>query len=148
MRETTAALAQVTDLMALVTAPPLDDARRSTGSRRCGSSRDVVMVVVITSTGVVTKRVFTFEAPVDPRSGRVGVQLPQRAPGGDGRRRADDRRPARRPRAWARPSAASSPVSPPPSPSSSDDAEETLYVDGASRLLSEAHDADLPRSTS
>ena len=65
MRETTAALAQVTDLMALVTAPPLASAT----IHRVEVLRlqpDVVMVVVITSTGVVTKRLFTFEAPVDP----------------------------------------------------------------------------------
>ena len=40
--------------------------RRSTGSRCCGCSRRVVMVVVIASNGGVTKRVFTFEPEVDP----------------------------------------------------------------------------------
>ena len=39
MRETTAALAQVTDLMALATAPPQTSRRRSTGSRSCACSR-------------------------------------------------------------------------------------------------------------
>ena len=51
--------------MALVTAPPLETAT----IHRVEALRlqpHVVMVVVITSTGAVTKRVFTFEAPVDP----------------------------------------------------------------------------------
>ena len=39
MRETTAALAQVTDLVALATAPPPAARRRSTGSRCCACSR-------------------------------------------------------------------------------------------------------------
>jgi heat-inducible transcriptional repressor len=65
MRETTAALSKMTDLVALVTAPPLDTAT----IRRVEALRlqpNVVMVVVISSAGGVTKRTFTFEEPVDP----------------------------------------------------------------------------------
>ena len=65
MRRTTAALAQVTDLVALVTAPPLTTATiHRVEVLRLRPS--VVLVVVITSTGVVTKRVFDFGAEVDP----------------------------------------------------------------------------------
>ena len=47
------------------------------------------MVVVITSTGGVTKRVLTFDQPVDPRPRRLGGRVPQRAPRGLRPRRAD-----------------------------------------------------------
>ena len=52
--------------------------RRSVTSRCSCCSRDVVMVVVITSAGAVTKRVFAFDAPVDPGS-RAGPAVPERA---------------------------------------------------------------------
>jgi heat-inducible transcriptional repressor len=65
MRVTTETLSQVTDLLAIVTAPPID-----TSTIRhvevLTLQPQVVMVVVITSTGGVTKRLFTFERPVDP----------------------------------------------------------------------------------
>jgi heat-inducible transcriptional repressor len=65
MRVTTEALSQVTDLLAIVTAPPIE-----TSSIRhvevLALQPQVLMVVVITSTGGVTKRLFTFERPVDP----------------------------------------------------------------------------------
>lgn len=65
MRSTTAALAKVTDLVALVTAPPLETATiHRVEVLRLRPS--VVMVVVITSTGVVRKRIFDFESEVDP----------------------------------------------------------------------------------
>jgi heat-inducible transcriptional repressor len=66
MRETTAALAQVTDLMALATAPP--DSVAATIHRvevlRLQPTR--VMVVAIASSGAVAKRVFDFKGVVDP----------------------------------------------------------------------------------
>ena len=58
-------LSRVTRLLALVSAPPLE----TTTVRRVEVlllQPDVVMIVVITSTGGVTKRVATFERPVDP----------------------------------------------------------------------------------
>ena len=64
MREATAQLSQVTNLLALVTAPPIE----TTTIRRIEVlplQPQVVMVVVITSTGGVTKRVFSFPGPVD-----------------------------------------------------------------------------------
>jgi len=66
LRETTEALAQVTHLLALVSAPPLG----TTLVRHVEVlllQPNVVVVVVITSTGGVTKRLFAFEEPVDPR---------------------------------------------------------------------------------
>jgi heat-inducible transcriptional repressor len=65
MRETTTALAQVTDLMALVTAPPLESATIHRVEALL-LQPNVVMVIVITSTGVVAKRVFSYDDPVDP----------------------------------------------------------------------------------
>jgi heat-inducible transcriptional repressor len=65
MRETTAALAQVTDLVALATAP---ESIAATIHRvevlRLRANR--VMVVAIASSGAVAKKVFDFQAPVDP----------------------------------------------------------------------------------
>ena len=64
LRVTTEALAELTHLLALVSAPPLE----TTIVRHVEVlllQPHVVMVVVITSTGGVTKRLFTFEQPVD-----------------------------------------------------------------------------------
>lgn len=65
VRVTTETLSQVTNLLALVTAPPID-----TSTVRhievLPLQPQVLMVVVITSTGGVTKRMFTFPRPVDP----------------------------------------------------------------------------------
>ena len=64
MRATTETLSQVTNLLAIVTAPPLD-----TSTIRHVEvlvlQPQVVMVVVITSTGGVTQRMFTFPRAVD-----------------------------------------------------------------------------------
>ena len=64
LRATTEALAELTHLLALVSAPPLE----TTIVRHVEVlllQPHVVMVVVITSTGGVTKRLLTFEEPVD-----------------------------------------------------------------------------------
>jgi heat-inducible transcriptional repressor len=64
MRATTETLSQVTNLLAIVTSPPIE-----TSTIRHVEvlvlQPQVLMVVVITSTGGVTKRLFTFERPVD-----------------------------------------------------------------------------------
>jgi len=65
MRQTTEALSQVTNLLAIVTAPPIDTATIRHVEVLLLQPQ-VVMVVVITSTGGVTKRVFSFPQPVDP----------------------------------------------------------------------------------
>ena len=65
MRATTTALAQLTDLVALATAPPVETATiHRVEVLRLRPS--VVMVIVITSTGVVRKRIFDLDAAVDP----------------------------------------------------------------------------------
>jgi heat-inducible transcriptional repressor len=65
MRVTTETLSQVTNLLAIVTAPPIE-----TSTIRHVEvlllQPQVLMVVVITSTGGVNKRLFTFASPVDP----------------------------------------------------------------------------------
>ena len=66
MRETTAALAQVTDLVALATAPPETAVATIHRVEVLRLRPDQVMVVAIASNGAVTKRVFDFEASVDP----------------------------------------------------------------------------------
>jgi heat-inducible transcriptional repressor len=64
MRVTTETLSTVTNLLAIVTAPPIE-----TSTIRHVEvlvlQPQVLMVVVITSTGGVTKRLFTFAQPVD-----------------------------------------------------------------------------------
>ncbi|HWM11776.1 MAG TPA: heat-inducible transcriptional repressor HrcA [Solirubrobacteraceae bacterium] len=64
MRVTTETLSQVTNLLAIVSAPPI----ATTTLRHVEVlplQPQVLMVVVITSTGGVSKRVFTFDRPVD-----------------------------------------------------------------------------------
>jgi heat-inducible transcriptional repressor len=65
LQATTEMLSRVTRLLALVSAPPLE----TTTVRRVEVlllQADVVMIVVITSTGGVTKRVVTYETAIDP----------------------------------------------------------------------------------
>src|SRR4249920_1810903 len=65
MRVTTETLSQVTNLLAIVSAPPIG----TTTIRHVEVlplQPQVLMVVIITSTGGVSKRVFTFARPVDP----------------------------------------------------------------------------------
>lgn len=65
IRETTEALARFNDLVALVTAPPIETATVHRVEVLRLRPR-VVTVVVIASNGEVTKRVFTFPEEVDP----------------------------------------------------------------------------------
>ncbi len=143
MRETTTVLARATDLMALVTAPPLESAT----IHRVEALRlqpNVVMVVVITSTGSVTKRVFSFEAEVDHglvewassylNESLVGMGVGSRMIG------------ARLAAGELGPAEASFLAALAPAFTQLDrDRGQALYVEGASRLLSEAHYADLPQ---
>jgi len=81
LRATTEMLSQMTSLLAVVTAPPLD----TTEIRHVEVlllQPHLVMVVVITSTGGVTRRLFTFDAPVDRRLAEsIGVFLNERLRG-------------------------------------------------------------------
>jgi heat-inducible transcriptional repressor len=65
LQETTEKLSRATRLLALVSAPPLE----TTTVRHVEVlllQPEVVMVVVITSTGSVTKRIVGFDEPIDP----------------------------------------------------------------------------------
>ena len=65
MRVTTETLSQVTNLLAIVSAPPI----ATTTIRHVevlALQPQVLMVVIITSTGGVSKRVFAFDKPIDP----------------------------------------------------------------------------------
>jgi heat-inducible transcriptional repressor len=65
LQATTEMLSEITRLLALVSAPPLE----ATSVRHVEVlllQPQVVMVVVITSAGGVTKRMYAFEEPVDP----------------------------------------------------------------------------------
>jgi heat-inducible transcriptional repressor len=64
MRVTTETLSQVTNLLAVVSAPPLETATIR-HIEVLQLQPQIVMVVIITSTGGVSKRVLTFESPVD-----------------------------------------------------------------------------------
>jgi heat-inducible transcriptional repressor len=135
MRATTEQLSQVTDLLAIVSAPPI----ATTTIRRVEVLQlqpQVAMVVVITSTGGVTKRVISYERALDPglvdwaesylNEALGGIRLGARmlhaklhAPGLAEAERAflDTLAPA--------------------FTELEETAEETLYVEGTSRLLSE-----------
>ena len=141
MRETTETLSQVTNLLAIVSAPPLD-----TSTIRHIEvlllQPQVVMVVVITSTGGVTKRVFTFDRPVDAGIAQWSAEyLNERLDGmGLGARMLHSR--------LADPSL--NPVEQafldrlaPAFTELAETAEHTLYVDGAARLLGEHRFQDL-----
>jgi heat-inducible transcriptional repressor len=144
MRETTAALAQVTDLMALATAPaPATATIHRVEVLRLAPTK--VMAIAIASTGAVAKRVFDFEAPVD--TGLVewsSSYLNESLSGmGVGARMIASR--------LADP--ALGPVESqfvaslaPAFTELEQEAGEGLYMEGASRLLSEAHLDDLPRA--
>ncbi len=146
MRETTTALAQVTDLMALVTAPPETVAATIHRVEVLRLQPSRVTVVAIASNGAVAKRVFDFPAPVDPGLVEWASSYLNESLAGLGRRRPDDRQPARRSRAWPgrgrvrrHPRRAFTELE-------QEESSDTLYMEGASRLLSEAHSADLPRA--
>jgi heat-inducible transcriptional repressor len=141
MRATTETLSQVTNLLAIVSAPPVDTATIR-HVEVLSLQPQVLMVVVITSTGGVTKRVFTFEAPVDPGLAQWAAEyLNERLTGmGLGARMLHSR--------LSDPS-----LGPgeqvfldrlaPAFTELAETAEHTLYVDGAARLLSEHRFQDL-----
>lgn len=143
MRQTTTALSQMTDLLALATAPPPSSARIHRVEALLLQPR-VVMVVVIASNGSVTKRVFTFDEPVD--SGLVewaSSYLNERLAGlGLGARmvsgRLNDPELGAAERGFLEQIAGAF-------VGLETEAESTIYVDGAARLLSEEHAADLPQ---
>jgi heat-inducible transcriptional repressor len=141
MRMTTETLSQVTNLLAIVSAPPIDTATIRHVEVLLLQPQ-VAMVVVITSTGGVSKRVITFHAPVDP--GLVawaGEELNGRLEGiGLGARMLHSR--------LADPSLGATERAfldalTPAFTDLADSAEDALYVGGAARLLDEHRVQDL-----
>lgn len=135
MRVTTETLSQVTNLLAIVSAPPIT----TTTIRRIevlALQPQVLMVVVITSTGGVSKRVLTFDRPVDTGLAEwAGEYLNEQLVGmGLGARmlhsRLHDAALHPTERAFVEQLA-------PAFTALAGTAEDTLYVDGAARLLSE-----------
>ena len=146
MRETTAALAQVTDLMALVSAPPETVAARIHRVEVLRLQPARVMVVAIASNGAVAKRVFDFPDPVDAglvewassylNESLAGMGLGARMVAS---RLADPELGPVEAEFVATLGAAFTELE-------SEESADTLYTDGAARLLSDAHSADLPRA--
>ena len=135
MRMTTETLSQVTNLLAIVSAPPIG----TTTIRHIEVlllQPQVLMVVVITSTGGVSKKVFTFDNPVDAGlADWAGSYLNERLVGmGLGARmlhtKLADSGLSQRESAFI---AELAPVF----TELVETAEDTLYVDGAHRLVSE-----------
>jgi heat-inducible transcriptional repressor len=141
MRVTTETLSQVTNLLAIVSAPPIDTATIR-HIEVLTLQPQVVMVVIITSTGGVTKRIFTFDKPVDPGlAAWAAAYLNERLGGmGLGARmlhsRLIDHELAPTERAFVEQLA-------PAFTSLAETAEDTLYVDGAARLISEHRFSDV-----
>lgn len=141
MRVTTETLSQVTNLLAIVTAPPIETATIR-HIEVLTLQPQVLMVVVITSTGGVTKRMFTFERPVDPGlADWAGSYLNERLVGtGLGARRLGQR--------MFDPSLSNRELDfltalAPVFTELSEAAQDDLYIDGASRLLSVGRDGDV-----
>lgn len=143
LRETTAALARANDLLALVTAPPASTATIHRVEVLLLQPR-VVAVVAIASNGEVNKRVFTFEAPVDPglvdwassflNERLAGVSLGARSLLG----RVTDPELGTSERLFLEQIG-------PAISELGEAAPEQLYMDGTARLLSESHAADIPQ---
>jgi heat-inducible transcriptional repressor len=143
MRETTSTLSRVNDLLAVATAPPASAARIHRVEVLRLQPR-VVMVVVIASNGAVTRRVLTFERSVD--AGLVewaSSYLNERISGLSlGARMISDRvtGPGLGPQESAFVAELADGLA-----GLDAGADADLYVDGAARLLSDDHAADLPR---
>ena len=142
LRETTAALAQANDLLALVTAPPASSATIHRIEVLRLQPR-VVAVVAIADNGDVAKRVFTFDHQVD--SGLVewaSSFLNERLSGlGIGSRmisaRLEDPELGERERGFLTEIEGAIAELAEASP-------QELYMDGTARLLSESHAGDIP----
>jgi heat-inducible transcriptional repressor len=135
MRLTSETLSQVTDLLAIVSAPPI----QTTTIRHVEVlllQPQVLMVVIITSTGGVSKRVFTFDRPVDPGLADWAASYLNEALVGTGlgartlRSRLTDPTLPHTERAFLEGLA-------PAFTELAETAEDSLYVEGTARLLSE-----------
>jgi len=145
MRETTATLAQVTDLVAMATAPSPGLTATIHRVEVLPLQPNRVVVIAIASTGDVTRRVFEFDRPVDP--GLVewaSSYLNEKLSGlGVGARMIASR--LRDPELSGVEARFISTLGTAFTDFVADEGGE-LYLEGASRLLSEAHLSDLPRA--
>jgi heat-inducible transcriptional repressor len=146
MRETTTTLSRITDLLALVTAPPPSTARIHRVEALLLQPQ-VVMVVVIASNGQVTRRVFTFDRPVDPglvewASSYLNERVTDMGLGARmiASRLADNELDETETRFLAEIGGAFTDLE--------QEGEETVYLDGTARLLSREHLGDLSRADS
>ena len=145
MRETTAALAQVTDLVAMATAPAPTVAATIHRVEVLRLTPTKVVVIAIASTGDVARRVFEFDRPVDLgliawassylNESLAGLGVGARMIAG---RLADPELDRVEAEFVATLGAAFTELE--------REAGADLYMEGASRLLSRAHLADLPRA--
>ena len=145
MRETTAALAQVTDLVAMATAPQPSWVATIHRVEVLRLVPTKVVVIAIASSGDVARRVFEFERAVDPglvewassylNESLTGLGLGSRMIAD---RLADPELDRTEADFVATLAQAFTELE--------SDAGADLYMDGASRLLSEAHLADLPQA--
>ena len=141
MRLTTETLSQVTNLLAIVSAPPIDTATIRHVEVLLLQPQ-VLMVVIITSTGGVTKKMLPFEKPVDGGlAAWAGAYLNERLEGVSlGARTLHSK--------LSDPSLGASERGflerlTPAFTELADTAEDSLYVGGAARLLSEHRFQDL-----
>lgn len=142
IRDTTTSLSRITDLIALVTAPPIHTATIHRVEVLQLQPR-VVMVVVIASNGGVTKRIFTFAGEVDPglltwagcylNEELAGLGLGARMIAG---KLSSTELSETETRFLGELSGAFTDLE--------ESADDSLHVDGAARLLSTEHSADLP----
>jgi heat-inducible transcriptional repressor len=135
MRTTTEQLSQVTNMLALVSAPPI----ATTTIRHVEVlllQPQVAMVVVITSTGGVSKRVVSYDQPLDPGLLDWAGSYLNEALGGMGLGRRMLHSKLEDPE-LSEPERAFLATLAPAFVELEDTAEDTLYVGGAGRLLSE-----------
>ncbi|MGI8512733.1 MAG: heat-inducible transcriptional repressor HrcA [Solirubrobacteraceae bacterium] len=143
MRATTEQLSQVTNLLALVSAPPIETATIHR-VEVLPLQPQVAMVVVITSTGGVTKRVLSYDAPLDSGLVDWAASYLNEALGGMGvgarmlQGKLADPGLNDREREFLRTLA-------PVFTELEDAAGDTLFVDGAARLLAEHRFQELPQ---
>lgn len=143
MRATSEQLSQITNLLALVTAPPIETATIHR-VEVLALQPQVAMVVVITSTGGVTKRVIPFDGPLDRGLlDWASAYLNEELGGmevGSRLLQAKLEHPQLDPRERAFLAQLS-----PAFTELEDSAEHTLFYDGAARLISEQRFQELPQ---
>jgi heat-inducible transcriptional repressor len=143
MRATTEQLSQVTNLLALVSAPPIETATIHRVEVLLLQPQ-VAMVVIINSTGGVTKRVISYDAQLDPGLVDWAAAYLNEAMGGMdiGSRmlqaKLAERSLGERERAFLE-------TLSPAFTELEDTAGDTLFVEGAARLLSEHRFQELPQ---